>query len=116
MNNRARKHGIAFFACFPTLLGSLAFLPSLSAHAQSEAIGHVITLTGAVEAVSRDGSSRRLERGAELREGDLVITGPAAQAQIRMRDGALLALRPDTEFEFHQFSYDGPDGAGDSAI
>ena len=92
---------------------SLLVLP-LPVSASSD-IGHVIFTTGSVRAVN-DGESRVLRKGSKVQEGDVIKSSRFARSQIRMKDGALIALRPGTEFGFNQYRYDEADGSNNSSV
>lgn len=70
-----------------------------------------VTLTRA------DGSSFRPNKGDSLEEGDLLTTGPKAQAQIRMNDSGILALRPNSRMRIEVFRFSGKaDGTEQSVL
>src|SRR5690606_15052329 len=79
-------------------------------------IGRVLMATGDVQATSPSGDTRTLTRGAFVYPQDRIVVGLNANVQFRMVDGAQLSLRPNTEFTFQEYSYDGPGGAGDTAL
>ena len=54
--------------------------------------GRVVATRGQVSAVDATGSSRPLNRRAEVRVGDTLTTGADSFAQIRMSDDAIIAL------------------------
>ena len=74
-----------------------------------EAAGRFLSVTGDVAVIARDGSRRTAERSGELREGEAVVTGESALAQLRMRDGSLFSVRADSEFKLDQFAFTGKD-------
>jgi hypothetical protein len=78
-----------------------------AALAQSSDAGKFLSVAGDVRVVSRDGAPRAAQREAEFREGESIITGPGALAQLRMFDGALMSVRGDTEIKLERFSYAG---------
>ena len=97
------------------MLFVLAFsLLSFSAGASNN-IGQVIFTTGSVRAVN-DGEVRVLRRGSKVLEGDVVKSSRFGRSQIRMKDGALIALRPGTEFGFNQYQFDEEDESNNSSI
>ena len=53
-----------------------------------------------------DGSSRPLERGLEIGNGDLVDSG-TGRVQLRFSDGALVSLQPDSQFRIDDYRFDG---------
>ncbi len=81
-------------------------LPLSSVWAANEAaVGKVLMAVGDVYA--RDGSDERsLKRRSKVYEGDVLVTGESGQAQVRMKDGALIALGENTVFEVKAYSYD----------
>lgn len=96
-----------FFACGVSLL-------SYSASANNS-IGQVIFTTGSVRAVN-DGEVRVLRKGSKVHEGDVVKSSRFGRSQIRMKDGALIALRPGSEFGFNEYQYDEEDNSNNSSV
>ncbi|MCP5141144.1 MAG: FecR domain-containing protein [Chromatiales bacterium] len=82
----------------------------------AEPIGKLIVAAGKIEARAADGSIRPLRRQAEIFNGDTLITGGNVFAQIRFKDGALVALRPDTEFTIEDYRFDGAEDGTERAI
>jgi hypothetical protein len=65
---------------------------------------------GNVVAVAADGARRSLARGAELASGDTVLTNDG-RAQMRFTDGAMVSLKPGSEFRIDDYRFAGqPDG------
>lgn len=86
-----------------TTLALAVLLPAL-AHA---AAGSVQFVSGDARIVPASGLERLVEKGAELNEGDTVITGRGASVQLRMVDEGLIALRPETQMKIDTYRYDG---------
>ena len=78
-----------------------------AARAQGTPPGQFVAVVGEVRLVGRDGTPRPAERGGEVREGDTIVTGPSAIAQIRLADGGFLSIRADTETTLERFAYAG---------
>ncbi|MDH5613211.1 MAG: FecR family protein [Gammaproteobacteria bacterium] len=78
-------------------------------------IGRVIHTSGNLVA-SNHGSSRELERGSYITEGDVVSSGDTSKAQLRMKDGALIVLRQNSEMHFEEYRYDEEDKSVGSSI
>ncbi|MDH3342780.1 MAG: FecR family protein, partial [Gammaproteobacteria bacterium] len=78
-------------------------------------IGHVIHTSGNLIATN-NGSKRFLERGSDITEGDVVNSGNRAKAQLRMKDGALIVLRQNSEMHFEEYKYDEEDKSIGSSI
>ena len=89
-----------------TVLISLAFLSGYTyAQAPAEA-GKVLMAIGDVK-VSRGGQMIPITKGASIQAGDGVITGIASNAQLRMSDGAIIALRAQSEFKINEYNFNG---------
>lgn len=84
----------------------LAGLGGSPAFAVGESAGKIIMALGEV-AVVRGTQSIAGKRGVEVLAGDSISTGSASNAQIRMNDGAVMALRPNTEFKVDEFTFSG---------
>lgn len=69
----------------------------LTSAAHAGEAGRLLFTLGSVE-VERDGQRQLGYRGMVINEGDTVHTGAVSRTQIRMTDGALVALRPDSSF------------------
>src|SRR5688500_1001053 len=79
--------------------------------------GRVLFATGDVQSVDRDGMGRPLAKGDVVREGELIRTGAQSHVQLRMRDDALLALRPDSRVRLHTYRFvEEGDDAGRASI
>lgn len=81
---------------------SLAFPMTVMA----ENAARVEFTSGEVRALAADGSSRVLQRGAQVASGDTVDTG-SGRAQMRFTDGALVSLQPQTQFRIDQYAFAG---------
>ena len=68
------------------------------------AVGRVDFAYGDVLGVSEGGEQRRLTRGAEINEGDTIITN-RGRAQLRFSDGARTSLLPNSEFRVDKYDY-----------
>ncbi len=73
---------------------------------QAQSVARVIVSVGDVNAI-RTGTTLPLKFGAELQSGDSLRTGPESYVQLRFSDGAIVALRSDTEFRIDNFRYNG---------
>lgn len=72
----------------------------------ADSIGKVIINMGDLKAVNR-GSVRTLARNSSVLKGDTLKTARNSHTQIRLKDGALISLRPNTEFRIADFRYNG---------
>ena len=87
---------------FTLLLVGLLF----SLNAQAEPVARVLFAHGEVQAQRADESLRALNRGDHLYAGDTVQTGKASSVQFRFSDGALIALRAESDYHIEQHRYD----------
>lgn len=88
--------------CLLTLL-----LAALAAHAQSpQPAGRVLLAVGEVSA-ERGGQSVPLALNAPVFEGDTLRLGAASNAQVRMSDQSVVALRERTVFRIDEYRYAG---------
>ena len=82
------------------------FLCLVTATAVAQSAGKAILVIGNVFVV-RGGVESPLNRNDMLQSGDVIKTMPLSNAQIRMNDESLIALRPGTEFKIEEFRYEG---------
>ena len=80
-----------------------------------DVIGQVIINVGKLSAHNR-GSIRELNRRSVIYRGDTLNTGERGLTQIRLKDGALLALRPLTELKLAEYQYNGQEDGGERSI
>ncbi|TCS69729.1 FecR family protein [Sulfuritortus calidifontis] len=85
---------------------SLLILSLLAASASAAPIGRILVAVGDVSA-QRNGKTVPLKARAEIELGDLIKTGPASNAQIRLTDGSIIAIKPVTEFKFDDYQFTG---------
>lgn len=97
MNHRVTRHLL--------IVIGLVFATSL-VYAQGSDAGKVLMSLGDVK-VNRGGKSIALKKGDPVQSGDVIVTGPTSNAQVRMSDGAILAIRSQTEFKINEYSYNG---------
>ncbi len=89
---------------------------SLSEMAAAATAGTFDFVLGDVRVRAADGSVRAVRKGDRVNEGERVITGAAANAQIRMVDSAYIAVRPNTELDVKTYQYSGKNDGSESAI
>jgi hypothetical protein len=83
-----------------------AFFGSTRVYAAGEPAGRILMAIGDVS-VSRDGASIVAKKDTIVLSGDTVVTKATSNAQLRLNDGAVIALRPNTEFKINEFVYSG---------
>ena len=98
--------------------------PTTQLHAESgqavtedpeDIIGQVIINVGSLSAQNR-GSTRKLTRRSSIYRGDTLSTGEHSLSQIRMKDGALLSLRPHTDIKIADYRYNGQEDGSEQSI
>jgi|GEM_PF-2535485 len=94
------------------LLSLLLVAPSATA---AEA-GKALFVFGDVKLVSAKGKRVSLQKNGVLAEGDTVITGNKARAQLLMSDNTKIALRPNSEFVIDAFRYQASSPAADANL
>ncbi len=77
--------------------------------------GRVLFVFGNAAVEYTDGSTTNATKGLAVESGDRVVTSVNGRVQIRMADGGLIALRPNSEFLIESFSYTPPGQASTSA-
>ncbi len=75
------------------------------AQAQDSA-AKVMSISGSATATDTQGRTRQLEKGAELRPGERIVTTEGALIQIRLNDGGYMSIRSSTEMVIDRFVYD----------
>lgn len=76
-------------------------------------IGHAVEagkfqfVIGDIKVVSASGVERVPVKGEAFNPGETIITGVSGSAQIRMSDGGLVAVRPDTQMKLTQYVFNG---------
>lgn len=89
----------------PVLIPSLFALLSGAAVNAGEPAGDVLLAVG--KAWVESGSQRvALVRGQQIEVGQKLVTREGGHVHVRMKDGGLVALRPNSELEIQVFDYD----------
>lgn len=96
------------------LIGMALLATAVGAQA-AETIGRVLVAVGEVSAL-RGGREIRLQTTSLIEAGDRVRTGAASNAQIRLTDESIVALRPETEFVFTEYRYPSKDDGSERAF
>src|SRR3989338_2589570 len=98
--------GIFFAAC-------LAFF---STSAFAGVAGYAQFVSGQVQVTNSAGQTRALQKGDPVHESDTVITAKGASAQIKMRDGGFIAIRPDSQLKFDSFIFSGKEDGNERSF
>lgn len=88
----------------PLILSAFALLP-LSAALAGTPAGDVLLAVGPVW-VEADGKQLPLARGQQVEVGQKLVTREGGHLHVRMKDGGLVAIRPNSELEIQVFDYD----------
>lgn len=86
------------------LLLLLGLLSSFAAAA--EPAGRLLFAKGSVQVLREGEAPRMVTRGDVIEVGDTIQTGEKARAQLRLNDGAMVALRSDTVYRIDTQNYD----------
>ena len=95
------------------VLSSSAIAPVAYAQSNAEA-GRVLMSIGDVK-INRNGQTIPAPKNTAIQSGDTVITGIASNAQIRMSDAAVIALRAQTEFKINEYKFNGKSDGSEKA-
>jgi hypothetical protein len=95
--NNTAVLGILLTACL-TLYGQTA-CAAIAGEAQF--------VNGNVQASNAAGQTHALQKDSVVYEGDTLTTGKGASAQVKMRDGGFVAIRPDSKLKFDKFVFTG---------
>ncbi|HKJ82469.1 MAG TPA: FecR family protein, partial [Mariprofundaceae bacterium] len=86
------------------LLGLVLLMLSLPSLAHA-AVGHFLFVHGHVLVTSHGGKQHQASKGMEVHEGESISSGIHGAAQLRMKDGAFLAVRPNTVLKIDAYAY-----------
>lgn len=92
---------LAQFAC------AIAFAAPASAPADRAGVFTIVD--GDVRVTPPGGAAHAVKVGDSVSQGDLVATGPGAEAHLRMEDTSYLALRQNSSLRIEKFRADGGD-------
>lgn len=93
------------------LLACLLLWVSIAFGGVAASISH---LSGPLMAKKADGSTRALQIGSKVDEGDTVITQKRTYARLKFTDGSEVTLKPDSQFKVEQHNYDKADPRADA--
>ncbi len=69
--------------------------------------GQAQFVSGNVQTTNAAGQTHPLQKGGAVYEGDTLTTDKGASAQVKMRDGGFVAVRPDSRLKFEKFVFTG---------
>ncbi len=99
--------------CTAILLG---FLVQSAQAATANPAGVVLLVSGQASAQVTDEPARALSRRADIYVGDRINTATDSQLQLRMKDGAMIALGANAEFIVKAYSDDAAGDKKDAAV
>lgn len=76
--------------------------------------GKIINTTGQVSAKDVNQVSRNLKRGDAFFDKDVIMTAASSSVSMKFRDGTLVELEPNSNFEVTHYAYNQNDQKGDS--
>ncbi len=94
----------------------LALLSAYPIIAAADVAGRFQFVAGDVRIIASDGKQRLAQKGQEVNEGETVLTAPKASAQLKMVDGGLVALRPDTQLKMVTYIFHGKEDGSEKAV
>lgn len=86
------------FACLMLMVSQAAF---------AGIAGHAQFVNGSVQVTNSAGQTYNLQKGDAVHESDTLTTSKGASAQIKMRDGGFVVIRPDSQLKFDSFIFSG---------
>jgi len=96
------KHNAAFLGMLLT-----AALTLYGQAAYADIAGQAQFVNGNVQITNAAGQAHALQKGSAVHEGDTLTTDKGASAQVKMRDGGFVAVRPDSRLKFDKFVFTG---------
>jgi FecR protein len=97
------------------LLLSFHLLSVSSSAFASELAGVIERMQGNAQIISSSGQ-KALAVKAEVFQGDQITTGSDAELLIRMTDGAVLAIRPNSNLSVAEYHFNNKDSASDNVL
>lgn len=94
----------------------VACLMLLSQGAYAGIAGHVLFVNGSVQITNSAAQTRTLQKGDVINESDTVTTARGASAQIKMRDGGYIVIRPDSQLKFDSFIFSGEEDGSERSF
>jgi hypothetical protein len=78
--------------------------------------GNVQFVNGSVQVSNAAARSQVLQKGDAVHESDTVTTAKGASAQIKMRDGGFIVIRPDSQLKFDSFIFSGEEDGSERSF
>jgi hypothetical protein len=98
-------------------IGTVAAAFAAAATAATPApAGRVQVASGEVAITTPGQPARTARRGDDVFEGDTIATGRAGAAHLRMADGGIIAMRPDTSIVIDTFRWSGKEDGTEASV
>ena len=94
---------------------SAAIILALPALAEAAVAGRVQFVNGNVRIVDQAGHEQAMTKGQNVNEGDTVVSAQGGAAQLRMVDGAIIAIRPSTQLKIVGYVFNGKEDGSENA-
>jgi len=101
--NYLAKHRVTRYGILAALIMGLA-TAVLTTQANTQPAGVVLLANGEAKAQQNSDAARTLNRRSDIYVGDHITTGNGSQLQLRMKDGAMIALGANAEFVVKAYS------------
>lgn len=101
---------------FPLRTLSLALCAALPLLAEAAVAGRFQFVLGDVRIVGLNGQERPAQKGQEILEGETLRTGANASAQVKMIDGGLIAMRPESQIKLEAYDARGIEQGKEKAV
>jgi hypothetical protein len=102
---------------FLRVTAAMLVLAGWCADVYAAAAGQIQFVSGVAQLTTTDGKIRTLKKGDAVNEGDTLSTAPAAALQVKMRDGGIVAMRPESRVRIDSFKFnDREDGTEQSTF
>jgi hypothetical protein len=88
-------------------LAAMLVLATNSGSVYAAVAGRVQFVHGKVQLTTATGVTHAVKKGDAVGEGDTLVSMQSASAQIRMVDGGIIAMRPDTKLKIDRFTFNG---------
>ena len=82
----------------------------------ADTAGYVQFVSGDVQLTTAAGQAHGLKKGEAVNEGDTLSSAKSSTAQIKMQDGGLIAVRPETRLTFDSFKYRGKEDGSEQSF
>jgi len=86
-------------------LAAILVLVTNSGNVYAAVAGQVQYVHGKVQLTTSTGVTHAIKKGDAISEGDTLVSAQTASAQIRMVDGGMVAMRPDTKLKIDRFTF-----------